>query len=927
MRQALSALLRALPALLLSGFVLAAQGPATPLPKPRLEFEKYRLPNGLKVILAEDKRLPMVAVNLWYHVGPANEKAGRTGFAHLFEHMMFQGSKNVPEDGHLQLLEGAGASDLNGTTGFDRTNYFETLPSNQLELALWLESDRMGFLLEKLDHGKLENQRDVVRNERRQSIEGAPYGLVEEALFHELFPPGHPYYASVIGSHADIEAARLPDVRDFFRQYYAPNNASLAIVGDIDKARTKALVAKYFGPLARGPAVDKPGITTPALTAEKRLTVTDKIELPRVYVAWHSPAIFKPGDADADVLGVVLGGSKASRLYEKLVYEKQIAQDVSASQQSLQLGSVFQIEATARPGVKPEDLLAAIDAEIATLRAAGPTAAEVDRARNTIVAEIVRGLETLGGFGGVADRLNQYNHYLGDPGWLPNDLARYEAVTAATVKSLVGSMLEPNARVVVFGVPGDKMIDDPPRSAQPDNDAAPKATPTDWRAKIPGPGRASPLRLPVPNRFTLPNGLTVLLLESHKLPVIAANLVALAGSDRNPADRPGLAAFAADMLDEGTAKRDALQISRDLGGMGATLAASSNTDFSSIGLRTLVPTADEAFALLAEVVREPAFKADEIERVRKSRLTQFQQQRDNPTAIAQRVFNDELFGPKHPYGYTELGTQASLQAIGRSDLEAFWKGGFTPANAALVVAGDIDAKALQALATKHFGTWQGAKPATVALTTPAQPTRRIVVVDRGASPQTALRLGTIGVARASPDYVPLEVMNGTLGGLFSSRINLNLRERNGYTYGAGSGFGYRRGAGPFVIQTNVRTDVTAPAVRETLKEVEGLRAAPVSAEELRLSKDSFARSLPGLFETSNSAAASAAQLFVYDLPLDYYNALPARIDAVTAADVQRVARSTIDPAKLLVIAVGDRKTIEPELRKLDLGPVEVRAVE
>ncbi|MET0291806.1 MAG: pitrilysin family protein [Steroidobacteraceae bacterium] len=918
-------LFRLLPFALVTGLVLAAQGPAaSSLVAPRIDFEKYRLPNGLEVILVEDRRLPLVAVNLWYHVGPANERKGRTGFAHLFEHMMFQGSKNVPGDSHLQLMEGAGATDLNGTTGFDRTNYYQTLPSNQLELALWLESDRMGFLLEEVDDAKLENQRDVVRNERRQSRENAPYGVVEEALYQTVFPEAHPYHGVIIGSHRDIEAAQLADVREFFKQYYAPNNASLAIVGDIDKARVKALIEKYFGPLAAGAKVDKPSTKPVVITAEKKLTVTDRVELPKVYVAWITPPVFERGDADADLLSHVLGGSKASRLYQKLVYEKQIAQDVDVSQSSLQLGSIFSIEATARPGVQPQALLDAIDAELALLRKDGPAADEIDRARDTVIASTIHGLETLGG---VADLLNRYNHYVGDPGYLSRDLARYQAVTPQSVKAFVSDRLKPTARVVVFGVPGEKKVDDVPKSTTREPSAAPTKTPTDWRASQPGPGPASPLKLPVPQDFTLPNGLRVLLIESHQLPVVAANLVVLAGSDRNPADRPGLAAFTADMLDEGTRTRDTLQIARDLGSLGASLSTASTTDYSSVALRALRPDADAAFALMADVALNPAFKDDEIERARKSRLTQLQQQRDAPTQIAQRVFNAEIYGSKHPYGYTEIGSQASLQQLSRSDLESFWKTGYTPANSALIVAGDIDATALRALAQKHFGTWQGARTASATVPLPAPTTRHFVVVDKGKAPQTALRLGSVGVARDSPDYVPLQVMNGVLGGLFSSRINLNLREKNGFTYGASSGFGFRRGAGPFVIQSSVRADATAPAVREIFNEVNAMRDRPIEARELVLSKDSFSRSLPGLFETTGDSASSIGQLFVYGLALDYYNRLPAEVEAVTVADVQRVMRATVDPARLVVVAVGDRATVEPELRKLEMGPVEARTPE
>ena len=888
---------------------------------PRLDFESYGLPNGLNVILVEDRRLPLVSVNLWYHVGPANEKPGRTGFAHLFEHMMFQGSKNVPEDQHFAILEGAGATQINGTTDFDRTNYFETLPSNQLELALWIESDRMGSLLEKLDQAKLSNQQDVVRNERRQSTENQPYGLVEEALFHTLYPQGHPYYAAVIGSHTDIEAARLGDVREFFREFYTPNNASLAIVGDFDKKAVKALVAKYFAGIARGPAVEPVKVFTPPITAERRVVVTDKVELPRVYLAWFTPAIYQPGDAEADLLASILGGGKSSRLYRKLVYELQIAQNVSVSQNSLKLGSVFQIEATARPGVKPEQLEQAIDAELTLMREQGPTAAELLRARNGVMTSIVRSLETTMG---VANRLNGYEHYLQNAGYLPQDIARYQNADAASLRRLAQQYLRREARVVVYGVPGDKHIEDVPRVLEHAPEPAPVVTPVDWRAHRPAAGKSPQFTLPAPRQFKLPNGLTVLLMEQHRLPVISASLVVLAGSDHNGADKPGLAAFTADLLDEGTTTRSSTELADDVAMLGASLSSGSSMDASSVSLYTLTSNADAAMGLLSDVVLRPAFAAAELDRVRTSRVTQLTQQRDNPTALAQRVFNQALYG-QHPYGYTELGTLAALQSLTRDDVLRFWKAGYQPGNAALVVAGDITEPQLRALVQKHLGDWQGQAEPAAPLTVAQQESTKLLLVDKPGAPQSALRLGQVGVARSSPDYVPLEVMNNTLGGLFSSRINLNLREKNGYTYGAGSGFAFRRGSGPFVVSTSVRTDVTAPAVREIYNELRAMRAAPVTQDELSLAKDALARSLPGQFETLSSTAGSSAQLFVHGLPLDYYRRLPAAIQAVTAADVLRVARTHLDPDKMVVVAVGDKAKIEEPLRQLQLLPVETRA--
>jgi zinc protease len=918
-----------------NGFLVRAQ--STPKSErsratryPQLNFEKYKLKNGLEVILLEDHRLPLVAVNLWYHVGPANERPGLTGFAHLFEHMMFQGSKHVADDAHFKILEGAGASDINGTTSFDRTNYFETLPSNQLELALWLESDRMGFLLNTLDNRKLANQRDVVRNERRQSRENSPYGLVSEGVYHQLFPQTHPYYPVVIGSHADIEAARLKDVREFFELYYTPNNASLAIVGDINKTKARALVEKYFGPIASGQPVPKINAVTPPITSERRAVVTDQVELPRVYMAWLTPPIFKPGDAEADLLARILGGGKYSRLYKRLVYEKQIAQDVNSFNQSGLLGSVFFIQATAKPGVKPEDLEKAIDEELDAIRKEEPTQEQVDRARNLIQTQIIRGLETLGGFGGVADRLNQYNHYLGDPGYLTKDLERYEKATTASVHNIAQEKLSKNSRVVVYGVPGKKVINDVPKTADEEKgttQAGNDSSEQDWRKQQPAAAQASGLTLPVPKKFTLANGLTVLLVEKHNLPIVSANLAVLSGSEANPINKPGLASFTADMLDEGTTRRSALQIAEDAAQIGASLSTFSSSDASTVSISGLKKNVDAALDLMSDVALQPAFPQTDIDRVRNTRLTLIQQQRDNPNALANRVFSNVVYGSNHPYGYIELGTADSNKSITRDDMWNFWKAGYVPSNAALLVAGDITENELRTLAEKYFGKWSGQPSPFHRPEVQSDTARRIVIVDKPGAPQTALRIGHVGVARSNPDYVPLEVMNLGLGGLFSSRINMNLREKNGYTYGAGTTFVYRRGQGPFFASSGVRTNVTAPAVKEVFNELQRMRTTRMTDDELKTAKDSFARSLAGFFETTGQTVGTINSLFVYNLPLDFYNTLPTRIEAVTAADVQRVASKYLNPDAALVVAVGDRSKIEAELRKLNLGPVETRDLE
>jgi zinc protease len=905
--------------------------PSASAPAPQVKFEKYTLKNGLEVILSEDHRLPLVAVDLWYHVGPANERPGRTGFAHLFEHMMFEGSQHVASKEHDRYLEAAGASDINGTTDFDRTNYFETLPSNQLELALWLESDRMGYLLGKIDQARLANQRDVVRNERRQSVENTPYGLVEEELYHQLFPKNHPYYAEVIGSHRDIEAARLDDVREFFRQYYSPNNASLTITGDIDPAKAKTWVEKYFGSIPSGPPVPKITAVPPQIAAEKRSKVTDQVELPRIYMGWIMPSIFQPGDAESDLLAQILGTGKASRLYKALVYNKQIAQDVSIQNQNLLLGSVFELQVTAKPGVKPDDLEKAIDQELEKLRTEGPTQAELDRARNLIETRIITGLERLGGFGGLADRLNQYNQFLHDPGYLPKDLERYNRVTVQDVKRIANEKLKVSTRAVVYGLPGDRVVDDPPRAsdeAKPKNEAV-AGTMADepWRAKTPAAQPLGKLTLPVAQSFKLENGLTVMLMEQHQLPIVVAHLVVLNGSDANPASKPGLASFTSEMLPEGTERRTSSQIADDAAQIGAALRTLTVSDDSIADIRTLKPNVDAAFDLLSDVALHPKFDSAEIERVRKLRETDILQVQDDPQDLAFGVFRKMIYGPDHPYGYREEGTVAATKATTRDDLLHMWQRGYVPGNSALVLSGDLSPTEARALAEKYFGKWQGPagryQPPPVA----NKVSRGVCIVDKPGAAQTFVLVGTPGVARSTTDYVPLEVMNKVLGGLYSSRINANLREEHGYTYGSFSFFVYRRAAGAFGAGGGMRTDATGPAVQEILKEMERIRSGAPTEEELKLAKGSFSQSLAGQFETSEETANTIGELFVYDFPLDYYQQLPASIGAVTAEDVQRMAQKYIHPESAVVIGAGDRSKIEDQLKKLSIGDVEVRDYE
>jgi len=421
-----------------------------------IDYEKYELDNGLTVILYEDHSTPVVNVNVWYYVGSKNEKEGKTGFAHLFEHMMFQGSKHVGDDMHFQYIEQAGGS-LNGSTSTDRTNYYEDLPKNYLELGLWLESDRMGWLLPAMTQEKLDNQRSVVKNERRQNYENRPYGLAYEALFKNLYPEGHPYHWMTIGSMEDISNATLEDVKEFFRHYYHPGNASLVVAGDFDPAEAKTHIEKYFGPIPAGPEVQPLSPADADLEQEKRIVQEDKVQLPRLYMAFQTPAFFDAGDASLDILSSVLTGGKNSRLYKSLVYDKRIAKDVNAAQWSRVLESQYMITATATPGHTLAELEETIWAEIEDIKENGVTEREVQKAKNSYEASFIYRLQRVGGFSGISDQLQSYNFYQGDPGYFNKDLNRYGTVTPDDVQAVAQQYLNPGQRVVLSVVPEGKL--------------------------------------------------------------------------------------------------------------------------------------------------------------------------------------------------------------------------------------------------------------------------------------------------------------------------------------------------------------------------------------------------------------------------------------------------------------------------------------
>ncbi|MGB8298395.1 MAG: pitrilysin family protein [Polyangia bacterium] len=913
--------------------VFVCPAPPVRAATPEVAFEKYWLPNGLDVILHVDHAVPIVHVEVWYKVGSKDEAPGKTGFAHLFEHMMFQGTKHIPEDAYFKYLGQAGASARNGSTSTDRTNYFETLPASELELGLWLESSRMGFLLDRPSfRAAFENQRDVVKNERRQRIENAPLGGVARVELEALFPPGHPYHHEVMGSMKDLDAAGEDDIRAFFTRYYAPNNAVLLIAGHLDVAQVKGLVEKYFGPIPAGPPVQRPPASPiPAPTAERRIAMEAKVNLARGLQAWNTVPLFAPGDASLDLLANVLGGGKSSRLYRRLVLELKIAQSVSAAHISRLLGGTFEITYVPLQGHTLAELETVINEELEKLRTQPVEAAELERARNEIETDLVRGLETLQG---LAGRLLTYDVFAGDPAFLDHDLLRYQTATPEILQKWAARILPNQARVTIDVEPNDsapimgRLVkpangNDQPVSVAPvvEKPTARQTPDAEFRQKLPASAAQAPFKVPEVKRFRLKNGLRVILAESHKLPLVGVEMVVRTGSGANPRNKAGLADLVADMLDEGTATRSATAIAEEIAQLGATLSTHATWDASSVSVSALTENIDRALDVWADVLLRPAFSEDDLARVRENLLSTLARRKDSPPLVAGLTFARALYGENHPYGWPLGGTEESVRRIARADVQNFFQTFYRPNNAVLVVAGDMRETDLRAQMEKRFAGWKP-KTAKVGMAKPlAIEKTRIFLVDKAGAPQSSIRLGAFGIERKNPDYHRALVMNQILGGTFK-RLTLNLRETKGWSYGVASMFEARRAPGPWTTGGEFVANHTADSVTEILKEITALRSDEVGASELKETKDEIIRAFPARFATANQVAAQMAALAVYDLPDKELQNFTARIASVTAADVQKMAQKYLRPDHMVIVVVGDRASIEASLRRI--GEVELR---
>jgi len=882
-------------------FALAA--PAVQSQQAAIPHEEFTLGNGLRVVVHEDRKAPIVAVSVWYHVGSKDERPGKTGFAHLFEHLMFQGSENY-KDEYFKPFEDVGATDMNGTTWLDRTNYFQNVPTTALDMALWMESDRMGHFLGAVTQELLDEQRGVVQNEKRQG-DNQPYGKVFEAVQKYSYPEGHPYRWETIGSMEDLNAASLEDVKHWFGEYYGPNNTVLVLAGDIDVATAKQKVERYFGDIPPGPPVARLKTWVAKREHSTRMQMQDRVAQTRVYKSWNVAELANPDAERLQLLAGVLGGGKTSRLFERLVYNERLADKVSAYVLPFELSSMFWVQADVRKGVDAARVEAIIDEEVKKLLAQGPTAGELERVRTQYRAGFVRGIERIGGFGGKADVLAECTVYLDDPACYERSWEIMDAATPGELKAAGQRWL----------ASGDLTL-----TVEPFPTLAAGKSDVDRKAGLPKVQQFPDLAFPAIQRGRLKNGIEVVLAERHETPIVNLQLMFDAGYAADRGGKLGTASFAMGMLDEGTTTRSALDIAREAESLGANLGTGSGLDSSTVSLSALKDKLSPSLALMADVVRNPSFDGKEFERVQAQWIAQIAQEKTQPSSLALRTLPPLLYGEGHAYAMplTGSGTEASIQSLTTADLEAFHRAWVRPDNARLLVAGDTTLAQILPLLDRAFGDWQAPaepKPAKLIAKVDAAAQSRVFLMDKPGAEQSMILAGQLMPSTRDPAYLATETMNDVFGGTFTARLNMNLREDKSWAYGAYS-FNYNaQGQRPWIVWAPVQTDKTADSVQEIRKELDAfLGARPPQAEEIDRVQANAVRALPGQYETTSAVLNALSGIVLYDRPDDHVQTLKQRTEALTDAEVVQASR-LLQPEAQTWVVVGDLSKIEAPLRE------------
>ena len=871
-----------------------------------IPFEKFVLDNGLTLIVHEDHKAPIVAVNIWYHVGSRNEQPGKTGYAHLFEHLMFQGSANTPGE-YINLVDEVGATDLNGTTWFDRTNYFQTVPKGALDRVLFLESDRMGHMLEAIDQAVLDEQRGVVQNEKRQG-DNEPYSVIWGALLRQLFPPPHPYSWETIGSMADLDAASLEDMQTWFREYYGPNNAVLVVAGDVDPQDVLERVTYWFGEIPPGPPVSATEQWIPRHTDERREVLQDRVPQERVYIAWTGPHW---GTRDAHHLQLavdILVSGKNSRLYERLVYRDQIATDIDMGAYFLEIAGMLIVEASVKPGIDIAAVERAVREEIERFMADGPTRRELERVKTLTRAGFIRGIEKVGGPGSKSDVLASNMIYGDDPAFYRRKLDDLQTATREDLQNAAAEWFG-QPPYVAHIVPYDQTMRASGAAAD--------------RSAVPEPTAPEAAVFPAYASRTLENGLELRVINRPTIPVVDMQLIFDAGFAADDPQRAGEASLAMSMLDEGAAGMDALEISEKLAMLGAGISSGAGLDTASVGLSALTENLDESLQLYADVVLDPDFPEQELERIRVQYINGIRQEKTRPISMALRLLPGLLYGDGHAYAKPLSGTgyEDSIARITRADLVNWHQTWFRPNNATLVVVGDIGMDELAPRIEKLFSDWE---PGTVPEKNLAQVENAaeeiIYVLDKPDAQQSIIFASQLVTPMSGPNEVAIKAMNDVLGGQFASRLNMNLREEKHWSYGARSLISATRAQRPFIAYAPVQADKTTESLAEIRREIRDVRGIePPSAEELTRIKRSRTLSLPGRWETNGAVLAAMSEVVSFGLPDDYWNTYAGNLQALSLNEVAEAAVGTLAPERLIWVIVGDRKRIEAGLRSLNVG--------
>jgi zinc protease len=929
----------------------AAAAPVSVKP-PLLQVHERRLANGLRVLLYEDHTVPVASIEVWYHVGGKNERPGRSGFAHLFEHLMFKGSAHVGPEEHGHFIESIGGRE-NATTDWDRTLYFETIPSNYLERILWMEADRMRSL--DVSEANFRAEREVVKEERRLRIDDPPFGRLHEIVFAKTFTT-HPYRLLPIGSIADLDAATLADVREFYRTWYVPNNATLVVAGDLDPARTLQWIETWFGTIPAGPPLPRAVAPEPEQTAERREVAYDaKAPLPAVILTFHVPAARDPDLYPLQVASRILSEGESSRLYRKLVYERQLAVAAGGQALTLEDPGVFFFFAFLQQGQKPEAGEAAIEEEIDRLRAEPVTAGELEKARNQIVARLVFQRERAEA---KADAIGRASVILGDAERVNHDLDRFEKVTAADVQRVARKYFTRANRTTVFMLPAAMRPAAGPAAAAPapqpgaaeaarpsqppggrqgvDAPPAPPAAagatgaPTAMGAAAarggasagaPAPLPPRELRFPAFEQKTLPNGLRLVVIERHTEPQVGLRLLLPAGRIYEPAGRAGLANATSDLLTQGTASRSAQQIAAAVDGAGAMLTASSDADFGYVSTAATADQLELALDLLGDVVLHPAFPAAEVERWRRQTLSALELDRANPGYLADAAVQRLVFG-SHPYAHPPHGTPRSVRELTRGDLLAFHRDHYLPNGSILVVVGDFQPARALAAVERVFGGWaRGEVPRPPALDLTAGQQRQVLVIDKPDAVQTQIRASQPALAYTDPDYFTAKVYATVLGGNSSARLFTEIRRKRGLAYGAYCDFGENLVGGSFTAETSTKTGSTAEALRLTLEEVAAMGRAPVPETELQEARTYLGGAFSLELESAREVAGRVLAALGHGLGRDFLDGYRDRIAAVSAAAVQRFAAGRIQPQRMAVVLVGNAAAFGPEVAR-QLGAFE-----